>query len=153
MNGTILQVNISPGGLPKRPVREALLSPLGFEGDAHAHPKIHGGPAKAILLIPSELTDLLIARGFPLFYGALGENLTTQGIDIRSLMPRMRLRCGAAVIETTQLRRPCNSLDVYGASLRPVIEADPALGGWYASVVIPGHVRGGDPVAVLDVAV
>ncbi len=153
VNGTILQINVSPGGLPKWPVPEAFLSPLGFEGDAHAHPKIHGGPSKAVLIIPSEVTDLLIARGFPLSYGALGENLTTKGIDVGSLMPRMRLRCGEAIIETTQLRRPCSALDVYGAELRPAIEADPPLGGWYASVVVPGLVVSGGPIEILSAAV
>jgi MOSC domain-containing protein YiiM len=152
VNGTILQVNVSPGGLPKRPVPEAYLSPRGLDGDAHAHPSIHGGPSKAVLIIPSEVTDLLVARGFPLFYGALGENFTTKGIDVRSLMLRMRLRCGDAVIETTQLRRPCNSLDVYAAELRRVIEAEPALGGWYASVVVPGLVVAGAAIEILSVA-
>ena len=32
MRGLVLQINLSPGGLPKRPVPEAFLTPLGFEG-------------------------------------------------------------------------------------------------------------------------
>ena len=34
LTGTIVQINISRGGLPKRPVPEAVLTPLGLEGDA-----------------------------------------------------------------------------------------------------------------------
>jgi len=40
MTGSILQISLSPGGVPKRPVGEALLSPLGFEGDGSDSPII-----------------------------------------------------------------------------------------------------------------
>ncbi|MDE3166208.1 MAG: MOSC domain-containing protein, partial [Acidobacteriota bacterium] len=73
MPGVILQVNISPGGLPKRPIPDAWVAPLGIDGDLHAHPAIHGGPNKAILIVAAETVDALTARGYPLFYGALGE--------------------------------------------------------------------------------
>jgi MOSC domain-containing protein YiiM len=153
LSGTIVQVNLSPGGLPKRPVRGARLTPLGFEGDLHAHPSIHGGERKAVLLIPAEVTDDLISRGFPLSYGALGENLTTRGLDVRALRPGMRFQCGEAVLELTLLRKPCLNLDVYGLELKRVIAQDPPLGGFYAAVVRPGLVRVDDPIAVIDVAV
>src|ERR1019366_1380963 len=54
MQGAIVQVNISPGGLPKRAIAEGWITPLGIEGDLHAHPNIHGGPLKAILIIAAE---------------------------------------------------------------------------------------------------
>ncbi len=161
MTGSILQINVSRGGLPKRPVPEAFLTPLGFEGDSVAHPGIHGGPQKAVLLITSETTDELTARGYPLLYGALGENLTTRGLDRGQLRIGMRLRAGAAVIELTRLRQPCSSLDIYGPGLQAEIfrkgiePSDPAFGlsGFYASVVQPGLVRANDPIEVLDIAV
>ena len=105
----IVQVNISPGGLPKRAISEGWITPLGIEGDLHAHPDIHGGPRKAILLIASEVVDDLIARGYPLFYGALGENLTTRGIDIRDLRIGDQIRAGGALLEITQPRGPCSA--------------------------------------------
>ena len=160
MQGTILQVNLSPGGLPKRPVPEAQIQVLGIDGDLHAHPGIHGGPEKALLLIASEVVDGLIARGYPLFYGAMGENLTTRGIDIRQLRIGDRLRAGGAQIEITKPRGPCTALDVYGPSLKTEIydarvkAGDPAspfwgMSGLYASVVQPGPVRPGDIIALL----
>ena len=87
MTGTIIQVNTSLGGLPKRPVSNAFITPLGIAGDRHAHPAIHGGPRKAILIVASEAVDQLTERGYPLFYGALGENLTTRGLTIRDNLP------------------------------------------------------------------
>ena len=161
MTGSLLQINVSPGGIPKRPIPSGVLTPLGLEGDSHAHPAIHGGPRKAILLIASEAIDELIARGYPLFYGALGENFTTRGIDVRQLRLGQILRVGVTSIEITQCRGPCSTLDVYGPLLqREIYDArvkagDPAsprwgMSGFYASVVEPGPVFPGDVIEVVS---
>jgi MOSC domain-containing protein YiiM len=160
MQGTILQVNISPGGLPKRPIKGGLITSLGIEGDAHAHPRIHGGAEKAILLIAVETIDELKARGYPLFPGAMGENLTISGIDTRALRIGDRLRAGGAELEITRPRFPCTQLDVYGPTLKreisdKLVEAHNPEGprwgmsGLYASVVSPGEVRPGDIIALV----
>jgi MOSC domain-containing protein YiiM len=161
MQGTIVQVNISPGGLPKRAIAEGSITPLGIEGDLHAHPAIHGGPNKAILIIAAEVVDALVERGYPLFYGAMGENLTTRGIEIRDLRVGDQLRAGGATLEITQPRGPCSALDIYGGTLKldvsdkKVKERDPAsprwgMSGFYASVVVPGPVQAGDTIALLS---
>src|SRR5581483_2361378 len=86
--------------------------------DRHAHPNIHGGPRKAVLLVAAEVVDELVGRGYPLFYGAMGENLTTRGIPFRDLRPGDQVRAGTALLEITEPRGPCSALDVYGESLR-----------------------------------
>jgi MOSC domain-containing protein YiiM len=158
MTGRILQINVSPGGVPKRPVEAARVTPFGIEGDSWAHPTIHGGTEKAVLILASEVVDELIARGYPLFYGALGENLTTAGIDRRLIRPGQRYRIGDVLIEITRIRASCSSLDIYGPSLKHEIyvkhiaPSDPAWGmsGFYASVVQGGEIRAGDVIALLD---
>src|SRR5947209_13506279 len=80
-HGVIQQINISKGGIPKRPIGEAVVTELGIEGDVHAHPQYHGGPRKALLLISEEGIAELTQAGFPLYAGALGENITTKGLD------------------------------------------------------------------------
>jgi MOSC domain-containing protein YiiM len=160
MTGTIVQLNISPGGLPKRPIPEGYITPLGLKGDDHAHPQFHGGPTRAILIIAAEVLDKLKAGGYPVFYGAMGENLTTRGIDYRQLRIGDQLRAGGALLEITQTRVPCSQLDVYGASLktdvwdRQVKAGDytsPRWGmsGFKCSVLQPGPVRPGDIIAVV----
>lgn len=120
----------------------------------------HGDPKHAILLITSEGIELLTGRGFPLHAGALGENLTTLGLDRYSLRPGQRLRAGQAIIELTQLRLPCDTLSVYGAGIQAAMydaraqAGDRAslvwgLSGFYASVVEPGILRPGDAIALL----
>jgi MOSC domain-containing protein YiiM len=161
MRGTIVQVNISPGGLPKLPVREAYLTPLGLAGDACAHPQIHGGP---LLLICSETIDELRERGYPLFYGALGENLTTAGLDRRQMRPGQRYRVGESLIELTKLRPACSALDVYGPDLQREIfdqavkagdVSSPKWGmsGFYAAVLETGWLRQSDIITLIEEAV
>ncbi len=156
MQGVVLQVNLSRGGLPKQPVPEAFLTPTGFEGDVHAHPEVHGGPRKAVLIVTSEGIDELIALGYPLFAGALGENLTVRGLDRHGIVPGSRISAGEAVLEVTKLRSPCASLDVYGPTIKAAVftsrmtPEDPrwGLGGFYASVASTGWVRPGDAIRV-----
>jgi MOSC domain-containing protein YiiM len=159
MQGTIVQVSISPGGLPKRAISGGLITPLGLEGDRHAHPAIHGGPLKAVLLIASETVDGLIARGYPVFYGALGENLTTRGIRFSDLRLGDRIRAGGALIEITTPRGPCSALHIYGESIKDEIydaavkAHDPlsprwGMSGFYARVLEPGPVGANDIISV-----
>jgi len=161
MQGEIVQINISPGGLPKRAITEGWITPLGIEGDLHAHPDIHGGSQKAILIIASEVVDALAARGYPLFYGAMGENLTTRGIDIARIRIGDQIRAGGALLEITRPRGPCSQLDVYGESLKGEIYDQKVkrldytsthwgMSGFYASVAAPGPVRAGDSISLVS---
>jgi MOSC domain-containing protein YiiM len=159
LTGAIVQINFSRGGIPKRPVPEAVLTPLGLEGDFHAHPEVHGGPRQAVLLMTAETIDELAALGYPVYYGAMGENLTTRGIDRRLLRAGQRFRAGSAVIELTRVRVPCAQQNVFGPGIQREIYdeqvnagnvASPrwAKSGFYAAVVIPGLVRVGDEIAL-----
>ncbi|HEX5111073.1 MAG TPA: MOSC domain-containing protein [Vicinamibacterales bacterium] len=160
MTGTVVQVNVSRGGIPKLPIPSGEMTETGIVGDAWRFP-FHGGRRKAILLITLEGLEELIARGFALYPGALGENITTRGLDRRELRTGQRLRIGNATVELTQIRTPCATLNVYGASIQAAIydarvqQHDPqserwGLSGFYASVIQPGSVRPGDAIAVLE---
>jgi MOSC domain-containing protein YiiM len=167
--GRVVQINVSRGGIPKYAIAQGSAGPLGLEGDAVAHPQIHGGPVQALLLIASEAVDALAARGYPVFYGALGENITTAGIDPRSWRAGQQYRVGAAEIELTKPRAPCATLDVYGQDRdgvkiqqaiydSAVRRGDPSsafwgMSGFYARVLRPGAILAGDPIVLLsDVA-
>jgi len=154
----VLQVNVSQGGVPKRAIPSGTMIENGIAGDAWRYP-FHGGRHKAILLVTIEGIDELVAQGFPLFPGGLGENVTTRDLDRSTLRLGMRLRIGSAAIELTQIRVPCATLDVYGRGIQAAMydarvqagdHRSPrwGLSGFYASVVEPGTVRAGDAIAL-----
>ena len=160
MSGTVEQVSISPGGVPNHAIGEGNVTKNGIAGDGWRHPQFHGTPKRAVLLITSEGIDELGAQGFPVYYGALGENVTTRGLDRRSLRIGQRFRAGQAIIELTQVRVPCHTLSVYGPGIQAAIydaraqagdTTSPVWGmsGFYASVVEPGVLRHGDLIALL----
>jgi MOSC domain-containing protein YiiM len=161
MTGIIAQLSLSKGGVPKHAVEHAEISARGVAGDSWRHPQIHGIPRRAILLITAEGIHEIAAMGFPVFPGALGENLTTRGLDRRALRIGQRFRCGDAVIRLTEPRVPCNTIRVYGKGIDKAIfdvlamHWDPAspvwgLSGLYASVDEPGAVRAGDAITLLS---
>jgi MOSC domain-containing protein YiiM len=164
MRASVLQINVSSGGVPKRPTLFGEITPNGVAGDRHAHPGIHGGPRQAVLLITSEGIEELKNDGFPLYPGALGENITTQGLDRRIVRIGQRYRLGQVIIEITKVRQPCEQLSPYGEGIQKAVydpdvkagnTASPrwGLSGFYASVVQAGTLRPGDKITLLEEAV
>lgn len=157
----IVQVSVSRGGVPKRAIEETRISVAGLDGDSWAHPAIHGGPDQKVLIMSAEVVDELAARGFPVFYGALGENLTVRGARIEDLRAGQIWRAGDAFIELTKVRTPCATLDVYGPGIREAIYdsrvksrdvTSPLWGhsGFYAAVRREGRVSRGAPFELLS---
>ncbi len=161
MPASVLQISASRGGVPKRPVLFGEIGVNGLVGDDHAHPNIHGGPLKAVLLITIEGIEELKSEGFPLYPGALGENLTITGVDRRKMRLGQRYRIGEVIVQITKMRQPCDQLTPYGEGIQKAVfdaevkAGNPAspkwgLAGFYASVIQPGTVRPGDAVTLLE---
>lgn len=161
LTGTLKQINRSRGGLPKRAVHgPVMLSEISVEGDHWRNLVYHGGPNKAVLMASAEFIDELAGRAFPVFYGAIGENLTVSGLDPHLWRTGQRYRFGReAVIELTTLRTPCSNLDIYGPAIKSelydaqckagnVASLRWAHGGFYARVVVPGMIQAGDAVVL-----
>src|SRR5437763_1492737 len=102
--------------------RITLLAGYGVEGDAHAGETVKHlsrilkfGKApnlRQVHLIHEELFDELRDAGFSVSPGQMGENVTTQGVDLLALPKGARLHLGDdAVIEVTGLRNPCRQLN------------------------------------------
>jgi MOSC domain-containing protein YiiM len=142
----ILQINISPGGVPKTPIARAEVGPLGIVGDGHRF-RLHGGPEKALLILASEVIDTLRTEGWPVFYGALGENLTTEGLDYRNWRAGQRFRIGEVLLELTTPREPCRTLNPYGRGIERRLREKPAEGGFYAAVLVGGILT---PEAIIE---
>ncbi len=154
MDGRVLQVNVSPGGVPKLPVPHARVGPDGLDGDAHRHDTVHGGPLRAVCLLASEAIERVRADGHPdVEPGAVGENLTTVGIELSLLAVGTRLVVGEEVV--LELTGPANPCDVIkgaftaGKSGRISILVHRADSRMYARVEREGVVRPGDAIRIL----
>ena len=149
MPARVLQINVSNGGVPKRAVAEVHVGTNGLDGDAVNHPKVHGGPERAVCLFPVELIHQLQDEGHPIFPGAVGENLTTAGLDWDELAPDAVLDIGEAQIQLTTRVEPCNTIaDSFADGQFKRIQPKRAPGEtrWYARVLREGTVRAGDTI-------
>lgn len=157
MDGRILQVNVSPGGVPKRPVEGPVrVGPLGLEADAHSEPRVHGGPHRAVSLFAIEAIRRVEAEGHPIGPGSCGENLTTEGIELATLPIGTRLAVGdELVLELSAPDNPCSTIRGSFSDerfARISILSNPTDSRMYARVLAEGSVRAGDPIHVLEPA-
>ncbi|WP_109210855.1 MULTISPECIES: MOSC domain-containing protein [Microbacterium] len=151
-----------------KPTRESitLIAGLGVEGDAHAGAtvqhlsRIRRDPTtpnlRQVHLIHAELFDDVAARGHEVAPGALGENITTSGIDLLALPRGARLEVGdEAVVEITGLRNPCAQINGISEGLmKELVYVDEAgdtvrLAGVMSVVLRGGVVRPGDGIRVI----
>jgi MOSC domain-containing protein YiiM len=138
---------------------------LGVDGDAH-----HGATVKhrsrvardpsqpnlrQVHLIHAELHEELRATGFAVSAGQMGENITTQGVDLLGLPAGARLCLGGtAVVEVTGLRNPCAQLDRIQPRLMAATLGRDEHGnlvrkaGIMGVVIADGEVRPGDAIRV-----
>ncbi|MGC2412241.1 MAG: MOSC domain-containing protein [Stellaceae bacterium] len=142
-----------------------LVAGLGVEGDAHQGATVQhrsrlerfGGTPnlRQVHLIHAELFDELRVAGFTVSPGLMGENVTTQGVDLLGLPTGARLHLGpAAIVEITGLRNPCRQLDkLHPGLMAATLARDPEgnlirKAGIMGIVLAGGEVREGDPIRV-----
>jgi MOSC domain-containing protein YiiM len=151
--GRIVQLSVSSGGVPKHAVEIARVTTLGLEGDAHRDREHHGGPERAVCLFAMEAIRDLQGEGHPLVPGALGENVTVEGLDWSAVQPGARLQLGDEVLlEITRYTTPC-------FNIRPAFrdgdyslvsqKRHPGRSRVYARVVTTGTLRRGDPARLV----
>ena len=151
--GRVVQVSISPGGVPKEPIVSARVGPLGLEGDRHDDRTAHGGPHRAVCLYTVEAIRRVRAEGHPIFPGSIGENLTLEGIELGDLSLGDRLAVGAQVV--LEISGPCNPCETIrdsfdgGRIARVSVKVHPRDSRLYARVLSEGEVQPGDEVRVL----
>jgi MOSC domain-containing protein YiiM len=155
-SGRVVQISVSPGGVPKLPVASARVTTDGLDGDAHRDAEHHGGPERALCLFSLEQIRALQAEGHEVTPGSIGENLTLEGVDWDRVQPGIVLELGESVrIEVTRYTSPCLNIKpsfVGGDYTRVSQKRNPGWSRVYAKVLRPGTIRQGDPVRLLDPA-
>ncbi len=148
---------------PPQPSIELVVG-WGVRGDAHAgttvqhlhHRRVDATRPnlRQVHLLHSELFDELRGRGFEVFPGQLGENVTTHGVDLLALPRGARLHLGGtAVVEVTGLRNPCRQLDdIHPGLMQAVLEREQGRlirkAGVMAVVIASGPLAPADGVRV-----
>ena len=109
-----------------------LIEGHGVEGDAHCgitvkhRSRVAKDPfapnLRQVHLMHDELFDDLRAQGFDVMPGALGENITTHGIDLLGLPEGSELHLGdEAIVRLTGLRNPCAQIDKFKHGLMAAV--------------------------------
>ena len=150
----IVQISVSPGGVPKRPVPAARVTTLGLHGDAQRDHEHHGGPERALCLFSQERIQALRAEGHPITPGSIGENLTIEGVDWSTVTPGTYLRLGPEVVaQVTGYTAPCGNITAWFRDRdysRVSQKRHPGDSRVYARVLREGALTNGDPVQVLS---
>lgn len=127
------------------------VSGVNLAGDDQADRAAHGGSDKAVYAYARE--DLLWwtqELGRPVEGGEMGENFTTDGIDVSGALVGERWEIGSAVFEVSEPRVPCWKLGARTEDkLFPRRFAQAGRPGAYLRIVTEGDVGVGDEVRVI----
>ena len=167
LDGVVTAVSRSATHTLIKPNQERirLLTGLGVEGDAHLgetvkhRSRVARDPSQPNLrqvhLIHAELHDELLAAGFTVAAGQMGENVTTRGVDLLALPAGARLHLGdTAIIEVTGLRNPCGQLNqIQPGLMAATLDRDEQgnlirKAGVMAVVLTGGDIHPGDPIRI-----
>ena len=129
-------------GIAKTPVPEAVLKPdWGIEWDAHA-----GNWHRQVSLLSLEKVEEFRTRGANVPYGAFGENLLVEGIDLKMLPVGTPLQVGSVILKVSQIGKACHS---HCAIYKQVGDCIMPREGIFAEVIRGGIIHPGDTVTVL----
>lgn len=127
----------------------------GVAGDNQIDRKHHGYPAMALHLYPADHYEWLreqfdhpAALAGP---GSMGENLSVEGVDETQIHIGDRFRFGTALIEASQPRQPCATIERH-LERKGVVKAIVASGrcGMFFRVIEEGVAQAGDRLELVS---
>ena len=155
VNGRVVRSAIA-----KRPVHGPVqVGPTGLSGDEQADPTVHGGLGKAVYAYPQEHYPFwqtvraqarVAAWNDVLAPGAMGENLTLNGVAEADVWIGDVLRFANCELAVSEPRMPCFKFDAvmgFGQASRLMLAN--AWCGFYLAVRAPGTVQAGERFELL----
>lgn len=130
-------------GIQKRNIESAELRiGWGIEGDAHG-----GDWHRQVSLLSYDKVLRFNDMGAEVGHGDFGENLVVEGIDFRALPVGTLIKCGAAVLEITQIGKECHThCQIYHKMGDCIMPRE----GVFARVLAEGKVSVGDIIEALE---
>ena len=130
-------------GTLKNEVSEAnFIEEFGIEGDAHA-----GKWHRQVSLLAFEKIDDVRNKGGNVDFGAFGENLVVDGIELHKLPVGQQLQVGEVLLEVTQIGKECHDKC---AIYYQVGECIMPKNGIFTRVLKGGKVKVGDQCTLID---
>ena len=130
-------------GTLKNEVSEAnFIEEFGIEGDAHA-----GKWHRLVSLLAFEKIDYFRNKGGNVDFGAFGENLVVDGIELHKLPVGQQLQVGEVLLEVTQIGKECHDKC---AIYYQVGECIMPKNGIFTRVLKGGKVKVGDQCTLID---
>ena len=130
-------------GTLKNEVSEAnFIEEFGIEGDAHA-----GKWHRQVSLLAFEKIDDFRNKGGNVDFGAFGENLVVDGIELHKLPVGQQLQVGEVLLEVTQIGKECHDKC---AIYYQVGECIMPKNGIFTRVLKGGIVKVGDQCTLID---
>lgn len=143
-------------GIAKSPLSGTVAIGLrGLAGDVQVDRLHHGFPAMALHHMPFEHHEWMADRFAdpePLgAAGGLGENLSSTGLLEPDVRIGDRFRLGTALIEVTQPRQPCATIEQH-LQRKGVVKAmvAAARSGWFYRVLEEGIAQAGDALVLVE---
>lgn len=145
-------------GIRKQPLRDGvMINRLGLAGDEQADLTVHGGLDKAVYAYPAEHysfwqqeRERALKQTASLAMGALGENLTTQGLLETALWVGDRLQIEGVLLEVTEPRAPCYKFAAcmgYKQAVKHMLQS--GFTGVYLRVIQTGVINAGDVIQLI----
>lgn len=143
--GKVVAVCISEKkGVQKHDVgMRKLIENFGLEGDAHA-----GKWHRQISLLARESADIMRNKGLPIKDGDFGENIVTEGIELKTMPIGTLLKIGEdIVIRVTQIGKLCHDrCAIYYKAGDCIMPRE----GIFAEIIKGGVVKAGDEITILE---
>jgi len=139
----VLSINISEKtGVIKLPAEKAEFIEGGIKGDAH----FGLDEIRQVSLLADESVDKMRAMGLSLGAGAFAENITTQGIELKTLPIGTKLKIGETIQEVSKIGKECH----HGCAIKQqtgtcVMPTE----GIFTRVLQGGSVKAGDEIEFL----
>ncbi len=149
-----------PSGIAKQAAAGPVaVAELGLAGDAQADLSVHGGPKRALYAYPGEhyafWRTVRAQAGVAgwhdeLPWGAMGENLSLEGLQEGQVWQGDRLRFPNCELVVTEPRQPCFKFNaVMGFKHAVKLMRQSGYCGFYLAVSQPGTLCAGEPFELL----
>jgi len=148
--GSVAQLSVSDGGVPKTAVNAVEVDFAGFRNDRQRNRVHHGRPFQALCLWSAEIIGDLASEGHPIAAGCAGENITTRGIEWATLTMGTQLRIGEVLAQISAMAVPCGHQAQWftDRDFSRLHHENGDISRLYATVIEPGSISAGDSITV-----